>query len=135
SNPRFKLEFFKNVNWKKELIESSKKIVVEVWGNKYKVNDVNEGTAANPKPSTSIFDNMFRCATASKKNLDDDLTRYFTQKPVHAGRIKKDTTGSDGALDWWKVIRSSRMIEELNPVTCLLYDLRPDSPSQKYNTE
>ncbi|CAG7819650.1 unnamed protein product [Allacma fusca] len=105
-DPRCKLEFFKNANCRKEWIDCSKKIVVDVWKNKYKVTDVDEGVTADPKPSTLIFDNMFGCATASKKNLDDDLTRYLAHKPVHADRLQKDTTGIDGALGWWKIHQS-----------------------------
>ncbi|CAG7820735.1 unnamed protein product, partial [Allacma fusca] len=42
-------------------------------------------------------------ATASKQSAEDDLARYLSQKTIHPDMLKKEVTGINGALGWWKI--------------------------------
>ncbi|CAG7720964.1 unnamed protein product, partial [Allacma fusca] len=104
-DPRCKLEFYKAAHWKKDWIDSSKKMVTDVWKSNYKgIDQPNDLELVSDQPSTSgsIFENMFGSSNANKKTIEDDLTRYLGSKTVHPDMLKKELTGIDGALGWWK---------------------------------
>ncbi|CAG7824699.1 unnamed protein product [Allacma fusca] len=105
-DPRCNLDFCKKANWKKEWIDNSKKVVTEIWKARYKGPDPGvSGSSADESDSrtTSIFDNMFGPASASRKTADDELNKYLSQKSVKSDMLKKELTGVDGALGWWKI--------------------------------
>ncbi|CAG7784900.1 unnamed protein product, partial [Allacma fusca] len=45
-------------------------------------------------------------ASTPKQTTEDELSKYFAQKPVSAVLLKKENTGIDGALGWWKIHES-----------------------------
>ncbi|CAG7828063.1 unnamed protein product, partial [Allacma fusca] len=40
---------------------------------------------------------------ASKNSPEDELTKYLGQKAVCPQLLKKEVTGIDGVLGWWKI--------------------------------
>ncbi|CAG7816318.1 unnamed protein product, partial [Allacma fusca] len=62
-DPRCKLEFFKNSNWRKEWIDNCKKTINEVWKKNYIGNEsalpVVTTNYVVQSESHSIFENMF----------------------------------------------------------------------------
>ena len=88
-DPRLKLNYYEENDWKQTYIDEAKETVFEVWETVYKVNDlVNE---QHDEIEDELFSHIFKKRKISCK---DKLTEYLKEPVVQY---------STDVLLWWKV--------------------------------
>jgi hypothetical protein len=109
-DPRFKLDWFKALEWPQDWQKQARRAVVNYWERNYKpkgnsqANDqIESETADCPNQSSvsvrgSMFEEMYAQRMKNYQKSEDELVQYLAEPVVNMACMPKN-----GILGWWKV--------------------------------
>jgi hypothetical protein len=87
-DPRLKLQYYADNNWKEYYINDAKRIIINAWTNYYKNNDL---VMVVSNKSDPLLNHVFK---KQKTQPNDELKRYLGEEVIDSEL---------DVLQWWKV--------------------------------
>lgn len=104
-DPRYKLEWYNTVKWRKEWITNARAAIKKVWKDKYKPTE-DECQEVQEPAMSPFLEAMNKNLRKRKDEGFDELGRYFVEQTETVDAIEqlsKENNGKDGVFCWWKV--------------------------------